>query len=176
MEFAPGDDEASGGNLPLDAVLGFARQDLDTFFTTEVDANYPVPGDLVDGPCDGEIVALAYCASDGQIHGDVDRLQGIHDYFGDFATITLLTRAFAATINAERQVANCLVGAFVHTLLVHAGDNPPTYNLQMSAGDLDEAVRVALFESTDGDGILSVESIRAGVIQGVPACTAIAGN
>jgi hypothetical protein len=175
MQFTTASEQQTGGNLDLVTLTDLAEADLNRFFTTEVDPNYPIPN-FVEGPCNGELFALAYCASDGSVHFDRDRLNAIHTTFGDFATVVLMARAYTDPLKIDRQVSNCVVGAFVHTLFLDASNTPPTYNLQLSPGDLDEAVRVFLVESQNGDGIVSVANLRTGVIQGLPACAALAGN
>jgi predicted metalloprotease len=176
MQFTSDKDAESGGNLPLVQFADLAKQDLETFFLTEIDPNYPLPGQYQEGTCDGREVILDYCATTGTIVFNRERLQAFHDFFGDFATGTLLARAYAATIGVAPQIANCITGAFARELILHEGDDPPLYQLVLSPGDLDEAVRVFLFESMDGDGIFSVLSMGRGILEGLDACADIAQN
>ena len=152
-----------------------AAKDLTTFFLTEIDPNYPLPGPLTNTDCDGREVELEWCPSSGVIAFNPDRLQAFHDFLGDWATATLLARAYAATAGLSADVTNCITGAFDRALILDVGSTIDAYQLELSSGDLDESARVFLIESMDGDGILSVANLRAGLVEGLPACERLAG-
>jgi len=126
------------------------------------------------GDCDGRAVELEWCPSANAIVVNPERLQAFHDFVGDWATATLLARAYADSVGIAPQVSNCLSGAFDRALILDVNANPKTYNLQLSSGDLDESARVFLAKSMGGDGIVSVDNLRLGLLEGVPACERLA--
>ena len=174
MPFTTTEEQQTGGNLDLPTLLDLAGKDLTTYFTKEVDPNYPLPGPLTESDCDGETVVLKLCKSQGIIAINVQRLTALHEFLGDWATATLLARAYAENSGISDDVSNCMTGAFDQALYAAVGDPNSPYNLQLSSGDLSESVRVFLIESKDGSGIVATDNLRAGLLGGLAACQKIA--
>ncbi|MQA12898.1 MAG: metalloprotease-like protein [Pseudonocardiaceae bacterium] len=183
-------DQASGGDLPFDRLLGSMAPDLNTYFARIVAQRggqwqplrlRPVPR---TPDCSGDQGPTALCPTAGvvAVNGS-DELRRLHNEVGDYATGLLLASRYGLAaldglgrpIEGERagRTALCLAGSYSGALLGR------DRGFSLSPGDLDEAVRVLLaldYGSRDargrGDstGFERVATFRAGTVGGVAAC------
>lgn len=199
LPFEDQEDLDRGGNLPVDELLPALVADLEDFWT-QVFAQEggtwsgvtPVPFDGSGPPCgtdDTSGFLLFYCAADNSVAFDNATMQQIGTSIGDFAVGVLIATQYGLAAQAQAGVlpedpkeqnvnADCLAGAYAASVFV--GDRPETGTLQLSPGDLDEAVQALLtFSSTQsaenssqGIGFERVRAFRTGVIDGYNACGA----
>jgi hypothetical protein len=173
MPFTTPEEQGNGGNLDIDTLINLVDPDLQKFLTTEVDQSWPIPPvDAIDttGQCDGVDVELEYCPSTNLIEVNYERLTNLHNFLGDWSTATLLVRAYGDWAGVSRGVSNCLAGAFDRALYLDVNADPHVYNVQLSSGDLDESARVFLVKDAGADGIISVDQLRTGLLNGVDSC------
>ena len=196
-------DFQTGGNLPYDDVLEYAIVELNEFFTAEVDefsevsALGPV-GEQGDSsaPCNGNDLDaekikgyIAYCAEERSVVFDDSLLREFHDGIGDTSTFLLLALQWAEAAQEQTGVGGargndeqgaflqqtCMVGGWVGDLL-NGGGAQRTKTLQLSAGDVDEAI-ILFITLADSDAFSDdtalfdiVDSFRAGVTGGFDGC------
>jgi len=197
IPFGSVDDQVSGGNLPLDALVEPLVADLESFFAAELrrvgERWEPVAGIELYDPDDGavrcgdeevagdELVLGAFhCAADGTHYLDGDGLVPELERIGDFAFGGELARlhAFAAQAQlglrngdavAEGLHADCFAGAYSGAEF--AGE-VPDQQLRLSPGDLDEIV-IAFLAFGDEGGARAFDrtaAFRAGFLDGSAAC------
>ncbi len=195
------------GNLPFDTdddndIVTLLPADLTRFwtdllatsgtaFTAPTVLLYPTAGPFP--PCDGRAEDTYpnnsfYCASTNQVMIDADFATGlsIDPLLGDMSVGYLLSQGFSEAVQTAFQSAlegepralfdDCLTGSWVRDIVPPL---PEDRELFLSAGDLDEAVLVAIIrsdESTDtnvrGSAFEKIDSFRVGVLGGVDACAA----
>ena len=199
LQFAP-DDRGTGGNLPYDEALDVTLRALREVWGPRIEAAL---GDQIgldeyqstrggQPSCPGidqsEGGPIFWCPDTSTISFDQDTLAKVHADIGDFALALLFAREYAQALldidqapgsATELDVAShCLAGVWARE--VYEGevqidtdtDGTPLF-LDLSAGDLDEALAVmlryrnpnfdaSLFERTDG--------FRDGFFEGEPAC------
>jgi predicted metalloprotease len=140
-------DQASGGNLPLDQMTATVTQSLDRYWgsqSSKLTAPTVTAGrvDAADGTDGGVLTdGVVYDPSTNTVHYDAATLQNVHDSIGDFAGGLLLATAWSSAVEHQlgvqlgtdtaRRGAECLAGAW-------AADSASS----LSPGDLDEAVTV----------------------------------
>jgi predicted metalloprotease len=140
-------DQASGGNLPLDEMTATVTQSLDRYWgsqSSKLIAPTVTAGrvDAADGTDGGVLTdGVVYDPSTNTVHYDAATLQNAHDSIGDFAGGLLLATAWSSAVEHQlgvqlgtdtaRRGAECLAGAW-------AADSASS----LSPGDLDEAITV----------------------------------
>jgi predicted metalloprotease len=140
-------DQATGGNLPLDEMTATVTQSLDRYWASQsskLTAPTVTAGrvDAADGTDGGVLTdGVVYDPSTSTVHYDAATLQNVHDSIGDFAGGLLLATAWSSAVEHQlgvqlgtdtaRRGAECLAGAW-------AADSASS----LSPGDLDEAVTV----------------------------------
>lgn len=160
-------DLATGGNLPFDEVTELVIQDLDDFFSENVD-DFEGPGDPFDAVPQSELEEL---------HADV----------GDGAVATVFgmlwaERAQAAAgddLDGEGPLLQraCLVGAWLGDILrdQRDGEVERESGVSLSPGDLDETILTFLKLTEDamtGSGVAfeALADMRLGVFGGLEDC------
>ncbi|GLZ43395.1 aminopeptidase [Actinokineospora sp. NBRC 105648] len=189
-DFTTADDQARGGNVTFDQVVGSITPSLEEYFGAEVarvGKQWTKPAlhttqDTAD--CDAKKQGpVAYCRSANAVEFDAGaELRGIHADIGDYATGTLLTSRYAMAAlaavgkplegpDAQTSVM-CLSGAFTGSLF-------SATKVYLSPGDLDEAVQVSLdydYAARDVTGAAPsagfdrVRAFREGFTKGAQQC------
>jgi len=176
MPFTSLDDQVSGGNLPVEELLGPLALDLDAWFGSLVrDEGGRWPG--VDAPAPSSIPDRLVEIGDFAVAGDIGRR-----WAG--AARRALDREGSA--DAEARHDDCLVGAFSGAEF--AGTVPPVRDrdeedglreqqLRLSPGDLDEVVIAFLTfgDADDADAFARTAAFRAGFVEGAAACEDLLG-
>jgi len=191
-------DAANGGDLPYDEAVRLLGDDAQAYWTRA----YPsltgkswdqlriVPYDPADAPsCGGKTRssrdatnAAYYCASDGYIAFDNQQLgPDLYRNIGDNAVGMLLADLFAQAVQERRGqptqgrdgqlTVDCLAGSWTYDLL-HRGAGA---DLQLSPGDLDEAVAALLVfgraaKANEASAFDRIASFRNSVLNGLNAC------
>ena len=202
--FDAGDEAATSGDLPTEELLPDLVADLEDFYTqtfaaegrTWTPVSEPEFIDPADGLTCGDVeltpeeleFAAFYCIADNTVYLDgVDLLPALEE-IGDFAVGSELARqwAFAAQVqlgndeNSEATFLNadCLTGLYAGDIYFELRPN----SLQLSPGDLDEAIISFLAFSEGGEEADSGGSIfersdafRTGFLGGVADCDAFLG-
>jgi predicted metalloprotease len=163
IPFSSAEDEQRQGNLPYDQTLTDGPKDIADFWNQNFEKTFgkkftPVAhvtgydGDSNKPTCDGDTVsALQYCPVNDTIYFDrKNAMQKVYDQTGDFGPMSLLGVAFGEamrkrlgeTVNGEDALLGsiCFAGAY-------AGDvfnRRRTNSIQLSPGDLDEAIQALL--------------------------------
>lgn len=160
-------DVATGGNLPFDEVTDLVVQDLDDFFSQNVDG-FEGPGDPFDTVPE-------------------DELQALHAEVGDGAVATVFgmlwaERAQAAAgddVDGEGPLLQraCLVGSWLGDILQDQrdGEVERESGVSLSPGDLDETILTFLKLTEDamaGSGVAfeALADMRLGVFGGIEDC------
>lgn len=131
--------------------------------------------------------SVRYCADDNTIYWDQDFAFGLseNEVTGDMSVGYLFANAYSDAIQtalsgtktgeARVLMNDCLSGAWVASIIPPAPETSPVY---LSAGDLDEAIIIAIAlsdQSTDtnvnGSAFEKVDAFRTGVLGGLNACT-----
>jgi predicted metalloprotease len=202
--FSDQTDLDNNGNLPLegkDGILASAFPSLDGFWKTEFPKvssgeawkplKSPVAFDPSDPPtCNGKKVTdflLFVCIPDRYIaYDDTTTMHDTYDDGGDFAVATLIATQYGLDIEdqlgdtpSDEVVAtlegDCYAGAWAAGILPGV-QQATDEGIQLSPGDLDEAVSVLLkFRSADersrqGPGFDRVRAFGVGVTDGAKAC------
>jgi predicted metalloprotease len=140
-------DQATGGNLPLDEMTTTVTQSLDQYWgsqSSKLTAPTVTAGGVDTGNgTDGGVLTdgVVYDPSTNTVHYDAAALQNVHDSIGDFAGGLLLATAWSSAVEHQQGVqlgtdtarrgAECLAGAWAAASAS-----------SLSPGDLDEAVTV----------------------------------
>ena len=160
-------DAANQGNLPFDEVTELVIQDLDDFFSENVDG--------FDGPDDPFDTVPA------------DELEALHAEVGDGAVATVFgmlwaERAQAAAgddLDGEGPLLqrSCIVGAWLGDILrdQRTGEVDRESGVSLSPGDLDETIITFLKLTEDamaGSGVAfeAIADMRLGVFNGLEGC------
>jgi predicted metalloprotease len=207
VPFTDREDFERGGNLPLDQIVDLATEDLEQFWTVvfgelgqtwdPVDLVSPLDPETDEVTCGDEtyrgdilVDASFYCVPSDTIYLDNSDLVPSLYEIGDYAVATELARqyAYAAQVrlgNEENTLAtnlqaDCYAGVYAYSgFSVNRG---PDQILQLSPGDLDEAVIAFLLTSdssaeAESDRSISVgtafdrfEAYRYGFLNGIRAC------
>ncbi len=213
VPFTDPDDFERGGNLPLDEIVGLAFDDLQQFWGVvfaelgqewdPVDLVSPIDPDTDEITCgedtySGAVLVNAsfYCVPSDTIYLDAANLVPALYEIGDYAVATELARqfAYAAEVRlgnldntlATNLQADCYAGVYAYSgFSINRGEEQL---LQLSPGDLDEAVIAFLLTSdssadVDEDGNVSVgtafarfNAYRTGFLEGISACDALAAE
>ncbi len=186
VPFTDVEDFERGGNLPLDEIVGLAVDDLQQFWGVvfgelgqewdPVDLVSPIDPDTDEITCgedtySGDVLVNAsfYCVPSDTIYLDAANLVPALYEIGDYAVATELARqfAYAAQVRlgnldnnlATNLQADCYAGVYAYSgFSINRGEEQL---LQLSPGDLDEAVIAFLLTSdssadVDEDGNVSV--------------------
>ena len=198
VPFQSRQDAANGGDLPYDQAVKDLGDDAQAYWSRA----YPkltgqswsplriVPYDPADAPsCGGQTRsekdatnAAYYCASDGYIAFDNQQLgPSLYRNIGDNAIGMLLGDLFAQAVQERRGqstqgrdgqlTVDCLAGSWTYDLL-HRGAGA---DLQLSPGDLDEAVAALLVfgrsaKANEASAFDRIASYRNSVLNGLNAC------
>ena len=213
VPFTDLEDFERGGNLPLDEIVGLAFDDLQQFWGVvfgelgqewdPVDLVSPIDPDTDEITCgedtySGDVLVNAsfYCVPSDTIYLDAANLVPALYEIGDYAVATELARqfAYAAEVRlgnldntlATNLQADCYAGVYAYSgFSINRGEEQL---LQLSPGDLDEAVIAFLLTSdssadVDEDGNVSVgtaftrfNAYRTGFLEGISACDALAAE
>ncbi len=163
--FESAEDEATGGNLPLDEILALTVPELNRVFAARYDGFPELAADDVF---------------------DVELLPDVSDELGDFAVSTLLATLWAAQAQELTGAVDplqegeafidqaCQAGGWIDAVLTSEEGE-----LGLSPGDLDEAIGalaaiVSSREEQASAGLLfaGVQAMRTGFAEGFDACTA----
>ena len=149
---------------------------------------YPTCAGIDEAAYSGNVV---YCAADNTIYWDQDVMQTLSEEPGDMSVGYLFSNAYseavqtalASTRTGEPRALfdDCLTGAWVAYIVPDATGSLPndgrTDTLQLSAGDLDEAVVTAIGRSDvstgtniAGSAFEKIDAFRKGVLGGLNSC------
>jgi predicted metalloprotease len=177
--YSSSQDQATGGNLPLDEMLSTVEQSLQSYWASQsskLTAPTVTAGNASTGSdSDGGVLtdAVTYQPSTNTVHYDAASMQDVHDNIGDFGSGVLVATAWASSVehqlgtslgtDAARRGAECLAGAWTASAAS-----------SLSPGDLDEAVRVLVTAGTGttdrGTAFERVAAFRAGYKDGPSNC------
>lgn len=164
-------DESQGGNMSWDSVLPAVSGDLESFWSA-VFAQY----------------GRTWAPFDARTRADATLARKLYDDIGDFATATLIGRAYASTVQErlnepgtalqQSVQADCLTGAWAASMFLQ---DRPDSRLKMSPGDLDKAVMALLVSgdsanavkagtATVGTPFQRVRALRSGFMEGLAEC------
>jgi hypothetical protein len=167
LPFTNGDDVANNGNLPFDEVTDLVIQDLDDFFSANVDS-FEGPGDPFD------VIPQ-------------DELEQLHAEIGDGSVATLFGMLWAEQAQAAAGddldgegpllQRSCLVGAWLGDILTDQQDGTVdrASGVSLSPGDLDEVI-ITFLKLTDeamaqgGVAFEAIGDMRTGVFGGIDDC------
>lgn len=187
-----------------DGILTFLPVDLNTFWNetiTDPSERFgtltitPVTGDMT-GVCPdpaGELeYGAVYCPAEGTVAYDGAQARDLYDQFGDFtigyqfgsAWAEAALRAVGSTTSGEDRalITDCLVGGWAKTIIPAPGGVTgntirDSATVTISAGDLDEAIQVAIVigdhgsnDNVIGSGFEKIAAFRKGVVGGITAC------
>ena len=210
-EFDPTlNEEATNGNAPFEAtdgtdVITLLNSDLTTFWPPQIDDFAMTMPTLKITPVDpattncGNPEGLAssgaiFCAASNEILFDQTYGRELYDDFGDFAVGYMIGRAWAegvqvalsSSLEGETRAlaSDCLTGAWIGSAVPPEPGVPLVdHTLQISPGDLDEAVQTALVlgdaginDNVSGSAFERVAHLRLGVLNGLPACLNLIQN
>lgn len=191
--FTSFEDQASGGNLPLQDTFDITEQDLGGYWPAAARSlgasSFTAPRtELSDSTDCRSAVRLAgrvvVCPSDGVVRIPSSTASTAHDAIGDFSLSSLLGAGWAAAAlvaadrlpapgAARQRAVDCLNAAWARTVFDGSRQGA---QFSLSPGDLDEAVRT-LLESTSsrdrrttGSGFDRVTAYRRGFVEGASAC------
>lgn len=187
-----GDDDP--GDLPYDDLVLSIPQDLNTFWTATLpDSFQPLTATQFSGTpptCDGltsdqitQSLAI-YCPANGTVLVNDDAARVQVDRIGDFSAGYFLASAWAeaaqtsveSTLSGVKRILynDCFVGVWAKSLPI---TDDGSGRLQLSPGDLDEAVATAIQfadDSTDigvnGGAYEKVDAFRHGALSGISGC------
>lgn len=165
--FQPGStDEKNEGNLPVDDTLTQGPEDVDAYWKASYEKVYGQPWKPVAGTkaftdssrpeCDGkEMLDAQYCKADDTIYYNSDTLKKVYAATeGDFGAISMVGIAYGQAVQERRGRSSavdsesvllesiCTVGGYARDSFAQDGTNRE--RLQLSPGDLDEAIRALL--------------------------------
>ena len=172
-------DQATGGNLPLDEMTATVTTSLDKYWgsqSSKLTAPTVTAGrvDAADGTDGGVLTdGVVYDPSTNTVHYDAAALQNVHDSIGDFAGGLLLATAWSSAVEHQQGVqlgtdtarrgAECLAGAWAAASAS-----------SLSPGDLDEAVTVLVSagqgNADRGTAFERVAAFRSGFKHGPAKC------
>jgi predicted metalloprotease len=197
VPFSSTQDQAAGGDLPYGEAITALGDDAQAYWSRTFptlagrswDTLRVIPYDPARAPaCGGQPRPAAkatdtayYCAADGYIAFDNRGLGPALYEIGDNAVGMLLGELFAEAVQQRRGQptdgragelgVDCLAGSWTHDLLSRPADS----DLQLSPGDLDEAVAALLVfgratAATGADAFDRIEAFRTSVLDGLSAC------
>lgn len=192
-------DKDRGGDLPYDDAVTLALADLDDYWAKAYPSVFSKPWKPLSAPkafdpaspptCDGSPVkdfVLFYCAPDDYVGFDnTDTMPRIYRAGGDYAVATLLATQYGLAVShrlgtdgaddpATNLRGDCYAGAWAASVFLKNRDSA---KLQLSPGDLDEALSALLLfrgesdSERQGAGFQRVKAYRKGVLTGVRACS-----
>jgi predicted metalloprotease len=199
VPFSSQADAANGGDLPYDQAVKLLGDDAQAYWKRAYpsltgkswDTLRIVPYDPSDAPsCAGKSRSSRdatntayYCAADGFIAFDNQQLgPALYRNIGDNAIGMLLGDLFAQAVQDRRGdstqgrdgqlTVDCLAGSWTYDLL-HRG---PKADLQLSPGDLDEAVAALLVfgraaKASGASAFDRIAAFRNSVLNGLNACS-----
>jgi predicted metalloprotease len=196
--FANDTEYVNQGNAPYVDIVGWIGQTLPEFwgsvfpdaFGKDFQAPQFEPFDTTAPDCGGDDVAdqnLGYCAHHSTVFYDEKELtQPAYQELGDFAVATALALPYSLAARGEGDLsvddataarsAVCLTGWY--TAQWYSGAFADTLQVQLSPGDVDEAVQFLLrygvdptvFPNTALSGFEMVGAFRSGFLEGGIAC------
>ena len=189
----------------------FLADDLNEFWTTASGDSFPqlqvLPTDDLDAVACAAPTRLTaevtVCAETGTVAYDEPEVLELYREFGDFtlgyfygiawAEVAQLNLGSTLTGEARSLLNDCFTGAWVRDITPDAngrtargqdtdGDGFQDTGISSSAGDLDEAIRMAILQGDDGANINEfgtafekIAAIRIGALGGLAACQAQLG-
>ena len=174
LPFSSDAEAATGGNLPWASVLPAVSADLESFWS----AVFAQGG-------------KAWKPIDPTLRADGSLARQLYDNVGDFASATILGRAYAAEVQdvlgeggtplQQSLQADCLTGSWAASMFLK---DRPDSSLKMSPGDLDKAVMALLVSSDRGADLRSgnatvgtafqrIAALRSGFIDDIAECAKI---
>lgn len=194
LPFSTRAEAATNGNAPYDETLQFVRETLPQFwgavfpdaFSKDFDAPAVKSFDGNAPSCaGGGGRELGYCASDNTVYFDEsDLIRPAYEDIGDWAVATAISLPYSLSARHEldkstagaaaTRSAVCLTGWYSAAAFHGAF----TDTLQLSPGDIDEAVRFLLrygvqddvFPDVHASGFELLRAFRDGFLQGGKAC------
>ena len=194
--FASGsDDERNKGNLSFGDTIVQGPRDLDTFWSTSYSEKFggewraPRGGTKqftssnTPNCAGGPVPATAYCGTDDTIYFNTEQMKKAYDETeGDFGPINLIAVAYGYAVRQRRGLsidpdseaaytgAICLAGAYAKDSFEQTPGGSGPQRLQLSPGDLDEAIRALLdlagqrdyTRATTTNGFERVQAFRNG--------------
>jgi predicted metalloprotease len=181
-------------------IVGLITDDLNNFWAdalADSDAEVPilelVPVESADDvDCDepaGDFATGAVlCAVTDEVFFNEPFARDVYDRYGDFVVGYILggawgeaaQQALGSELDGEDRalLSDCLTGAWASGLIPDANGETDR-GARIEAGDLDEAIRLALVvgdraltDDVRGSGFEKIASFREGVLDGILACTA----
>ncbi|MFV0534583.1 MAG: neutral zinc metallopeptidase [Cumulibacter sp.] len=163
-------DYANSGNMAYDQMLTDIPVEMNTFADAVADNWSDVPTETFQGAppsCGGQSVEqVFYCTDDKTVQAGEELVKQAYDKFGDFAAMTAIALGYGEAIQDVSGVEDdspegfaarlCLVGAYAGAAFetTVAQVQSPFGTLQLSAGDLDEAVMLMIAIGQD-DAIIN---------------------
>jgi predicted metalloprotease len=212
LAFSTEEEFNTGGNLSLAEILELIPASLDTFWVpTLQNAGITFTPPTLDAVSAGESVPdcagraadvvsnAVWCSDTNTIIYDDAFLQDVLGRFGDLSFAYPIANAYSDAVQAalgaqltgEPRVllSDCLVGAWILDIVPSGFDETgvpiatnPSQTITLSAGDLDEAVNIAVLlgdetSTTDrlGTAFEKIDAFRDGVLGGLPSCQALLG-
>ncbi|MGI8867929.1 MAG: neutral zinc metallopeptidase [Mycobacteriales bacterium] len=201
LPFTTSNEQVSRGNLPIGDALTQGNGDLQKYWATVLTKDYhktwtkPSKVDIYSGAsgpsCDGSITdkTIAFCAGDNNkiVVQKTPGMQSIYNGSGDYGPMVLLATAYAMTARHELGRSTddqngllgsvCLAGVYTARLFNNTKTNAKN-QLQLSPGDLDEAIQALLlgvndqaFDGPQGTtGFQRVNVFSQGVLNGFKPC------
>lgn len=192
IQYLTENDKANAGNLPYEEMLQIVPGEMNKFgsvaagegwSTLETETFDGNDADCAGNPPDEHVF---YCEDDQTVYANDSLVQQAYDNFGDFASMTVIALGYAEGVQQATgsesggeegfQSRLCLVGAYAGAAFEATVSQQPSQlgDLQLSAGDLDEAVTLLIaigeddeFINTEGlDAFARIDVFRQAVLQG----------
>jgi predicted metalloprotease len=163
--FTNSEDLRNKGNLPFSLTIQQGPKDVDKFWTSSFQEDFgrawqPLRGGAkaytpASRPqCSGTpVTAVAYCGSDDTVYYDTEALRSAYDKTeGDFGPISLVAVAYGYAVRERRgrSIDPDSESAYIGAICLAGGYAKDSFQtreqgrLQLSPGDLDEAIRALL--------------------------------
>lgn len=193
IQYTTPNDKANDGNLSYDKISQLIPTEMNSFGKKVVGGDWSeveaAPFDGGAGTCDGkkQSAQVFYCGDDKKVYfGDKDFVQQAYDKYGDFASVVAVGLGYGEAMLQQSntklddkddfKAQLCLTGAYAGAAFAANvdGKKSPFGTLQLSAGDLDEAVSLLIgigeddqFVDTHGlDAFDRINTFREAVLEG----------
>jgi predicted metalloprotease len=171
-------DKANAGNLPYEEMLTTIPVEMNKFGSVAAGDDWTeVPTESFEGTntqCDGKDAQeqVFFCDAETSVFAGDEFVQQVYDKFGDFAAMTAIALGYGDAVQelTDSGAAGksgfesrlCLVGAYAGAAFEATVSNKPSQlgDLQLSAGDLDEAVML-LIALLDNDEYIKTHGMDA---------------
>lgn len=194
------DELANGGNAPFScdgrpedecsAGPEFLATDLNDFWSKQTPGFSPLStaaADTIDGSLCSDFAqvdkVVGLCPAEGLVYFDEAEIRSLYDEIGDFSLGYLYGLAWAEHAISDEAIAvdgedrallrDCATGLWVRSITPDDSGQQPRSEISISAGDLDEAIRMALLigDSLESDDVVGspfekIAALRSGTIAG----------